>query len=121
MVSSKPHPTATKHRRHEELEYPPTGKDNWHIWMEHLRNGVPLTVSGCTESMTCAYDFNYFAEALRGQKITVVHILDPDREEERDAYLFFKSIEAGDPEAAFWKIKVGSFIFPHPPSFVHAY
>lgn len=71
----------------------------------HLRNGVPLVISGCTKSMARAYTFEYFAAVLRGQKIKVVHI-ETGREMQRDAYAFFKGIIARDPDTAKWKIKV---------------
>lgn len=76
--------------------------------MTHLRDGVPLVVTGCTKSMARTYDFKYFSEVLDGREITVVHILDPEREERKDARAFFNGIQAGDPETSLWKIKVRS-------------
>lgn len=74
--------------------------------MTHLRDGVPFVVTGCTENMDRAYDFQYFADTLKGQTVTAVHVLDPEREEQKDAFAFFTGIKEGDPEMSLWKIKV---------------
>lgn len=105
-LRSKPHAQPQKHRRIVTLESPTDNQYNWHQFMTHLRDGVPLVVTGCTESMTGTYDFRYFADVLNGREITVIHILDPEREEQKDARAFFNAIQAGDPETSLFKIKV---------------
>lgn len=76
--------------------------------MDCLRRGVPLVVENSALALQRRYNFAYFAEALKGQRIKTIHVLD-GREEEKDAYDFFMGIAADDPETKQWKIKVTSF------------
>lgn len=85
--------------------------------MDCLRRGAPLVIKESTQSLQRPYNFEYFVHALKGQKIKVVHILHPEREEITDAYEFFERISTGahHDEVALWKIKVlwaGAFFIP---------
>lgn len=74
--------------------------------MEHLRLGAPMVIRGCTSQMQREYELEYFANTLRGHKITIVHICDSEKVREIDAETFFESVAAGGEESLWWKIKV---------------
>lgn len=76
--------------------------------MDCLRRGAPLVVKGSDGLLQRKYDFNYFAQALSGQKIKVIHVQDPAREEMKDAHEFFKRIATNvhRDEVDLYKIKV---------------
>ncbi|EIM79145.1 uncharacterized protein STEHIDRAFT_163969 [Stereum hirsutum FP-91666 SS1] len=92
------------HRRYKTLEWRMDHHDDWQDFMDCLRRGVPLVVKNSMKAFQRRYDFQYFARTLAGQTIKVIHILD-GREEEKDAYKFFMSIDRGDRESEDWKIK----------------